>query len=73
MWLVRDRASSIRLTQYKQNWDEVGVGELVTVKGDTLKQILLLWCEEEPVRKRKASTDEPPTLDHTVANSRIQT
>lgn len=29
------------LTEHKQNRDEVGVGELVAVKGDTLKQILL--------------------------------
>lgn len=36
------------LTQYKQHRDEVGVGELITIQGDALKKILLLWCEHEP-------------------------
>lgn len=41
-----------RLTQYKRHWDEVGVSELITVKGNTLKQILLLWCKKEPVKQK---------------------
>ncbi len=63
IWLVYDRASSVRLTQNKQNWDEAGVGELITVKGDVLKQILLLWREHEPVRSHKHSIRLQRTAD----------
>lgn len=55
-----DRAAPGRLTQQKQNWDEVGVGELVTVEGDALKDLLLLWREHKPVGESQAqrtSTD----------------
>lgn len=50
-------ARRLRLTQHKQNWDEVGVGELIAVKANALKQIFLVCCEHEPVRRIKPSLD----------------
>ena len=38
----KERVCSFSLTENKQDRDEVGVGGVITVKGDTLKQILLL-------------------------------
>lgn len=49
-----DRATAGRLTQHKQNWYEVGVGKLVTVEGDSFKDLLLLWREHKPAGRSGA-------------------
>lgn len=60
----------MRLAQHKQNRDEVGVGELVTVEGDALKDLPLLWREHKPAgAKSQGSAEEAQTC---AEKSRMQ-
>lgn len=50
-----DRRGSAGRTQNKQDRDEVGVGELVAVKSDSLEQFLLLGGQEKPGKRIQRS------------------
>lgn len=43
-----DHNYSFGLTKYERNWNETDISKLITIKGNPLKQILLLRCEHKP-------------------------